>query len=179
MTVRLLIEGGMPYRALNRLRREGICLKNAKKCKKKKFVCVVDEKEVEKVFAIYPNMCYNDDRYVTYRVCVLPARGWQKWWILLKKRVGLWLGGLLFILLTVWSNGYVLKIDVVGDAGYEAAVTELLHKNGVALFRRYEKNSVDVMTAEILRLNGVSFCSIQKIGCTLVVEIHTSPFQGE
>ncbi len=179
MTVRLLIEGMMPYRALNRLRREGICLKNAKKCKKNQIVCVVDEKEVEKVFAIYPNMCYNDDRCITYRVCLLPPHGWRKWWILCKKRVGLWLGGLLFILLTAWSNGYVLKIDVIGDAGYEAAVTELLSKNGVSCFRHYDENRTDVMTAEILRLKGVSFCSIQKIGCTLVVEVRTSPFQGE
>ena len=179
MTVRLMIEGMMPFRALNRLRREGICLKNVKKCKKNQIVCMVDAKEVEKVFAIYPNMCYNDDRYVAYRVRILPPNGLQKWWILCKNRVGLWLGALLFVLLTVGSNDYVLNIDVVGDAGYESAVTEILGKYDVTLFERYDGSKTDVLTAEILRLRGVSFCSVRKIGSTIVVEVRTSSFVGE
>ena len=179
MTVRLMIEGMMPFRALNRLRREGLCLKNVKKCKKNQIVCMVDAKEVEKVFAIYPNMCYNDDRYVAYRVRILPPNGLQKWWILCKNRVGLWLGALLFFLLTVGSNDYVLNVDVVGDAGYESAVMEILGKYDVTLFERYDGSKTDLLTAEILRLRGVSFCSVRKVGSTIVVEVRTSSFAGE
>ena len=93
--------------------------------------------------------------------------------------VGLWLGALLFVLLTVGSNDYVLNIDVVGDAGYESAVMEILGKYDVSLFERYDGSKTDVLTAEILRLRGVSFCSVRKIGSTIVVEVRTSSFAGE
>ena len=62
MNQRIMIEGMMPYRALNRLKREGISLKNIKKSKKNQILITVDAKDVEKVFAIYPNMCYNEGR---------------------------------------------------------------------------------------------------------------------
>ena len=63
MTERVLIEGMMPYRALNRLRREGICLKNVQKVQKNQILFTVDRKDIEKIFAIYPNVCYNSGRY--------------------------------------------------------------------------------------------------------------------
>ena len=132
MTQRILIEGMMPYRALNRLKREGICLKNVKKCKKNQILCLVDAKDVEKVFAIYPKMCYNGGGYTAYTIRIMPALGWQKWWILLKKRVGLWIGALLFLFLTVYSDEYVLRISVVGDVGYTQAVTEILQEHGAS-----------------------------------------------
>ena len=179
MTSRLLIEGMMPYRALNRLQREGICVKNVKKRKKNQLICMVDAKEVEKIFAIYPNMCYNGGKYVAYTVRLLPPKGVQKWWNILKNRVGLWLGAALFVVMTALSNEYVLRIDVIGDCGYEEDVSRILQENGVALFQRYDGENSDLLTAEILRLQGVSFCSLQKIGCTLVVEVRTSPFAGE
>ena len=46
MTERVLIEGMMPYRALNRLRREGICLKNAQKVQKNQIIFTVDSKDI-------------------------------------------------------------------------------------------------------------------------------------
>lgn len=179
MTTRLLIEGMMPYRALNRLKREGICLKDVKKRKKNQIVCVVDAKDVEKVFAIYPKVCYNGGGYTAYIVRIMPFYGLQRRWEFAKKRLGLWLGVVLFLLLTVASNEFIFRIDVVGEPSYEAAVTEILKKSGVEKFRRYDLENADLITAEILRLNEVSFCSVRKIGSTLVVEVHTSPFSDE
>ena len=179
MNERILIEGMMPYRALNRLKREGICLKNVKKCKKTQIVCSVDAKDVEKVFAIYPNMCYNGDRYTAYTIRIMPPARWQKSLLLLKKRVGIWLGCVLFLLLTAYSDRYVLRISVIGDGGYNEAVTGILQQHGVGQFQRYPADDVDLLTAEILRLKGVGFCSIKKVGSTLLVEVRTSPFATE
>ena len=99
MTERVLIEGMMPYRALNRLRREGICLKNVQKAQKNQIICTVDRKDIEKIFASYPNVCYNSDKYAPYTARILPPTGRRKGWDLLKKRAGLWLGGVLFLAL--------------------------------------------------------------------------------
>ena len=51
MKKRVLIEGMMPYRALNRLRREGISVENAKILQKNAVECSVDAKDIVKIFA--------------------------------------------------------------------------------------------------------------------------------
>ena len=61
---RLQIEGIMPERALLRLRRAQIPLYNVKKIAKNRILFRVKRKDVEKIFAIYPNICYNKERKV-------------------------------------------------------------------------------------------------------------------
>ena len=56
----LLLEGLMPERALLRLRREGIAVYDAKKIEKNQILFRIKRKDSEKVFAIYPNVCYNN-----------------------------------------------------------------------------------------------------------------------
>ena len=56
---RVLLEGWMPERALLRLRRAQIPLYNVKKIAKNRILFRVKRKDVEKIFAIYPNICYN------------------------------------------------------------------------------------------------------------------------
>ncbi len=179
MKERILLEGMMPYRALNRLRREGISLEKVKKRKKNQIVFTVDAKDVEKIFAIYPNVCYNNGKYTPYTARILPSLGWKKVWLTVQKRLGLLVGGVLFLALTLLSDGLILRIEVQGEPAYTASVTEILQKNGVERYRRYPKKQADLLTAEILRLEGVSFCSIRKVGSTLIIEVHTSPFSEE
>ena len=176
MKKRVLIEGNMPYRALNRLRREGIAVEKVEIFAKNGILFWVDAKDVAKIFAIYPNMCYNGGRYTAYTARVLPPIGWQKAWESIKKRTGLILGGLLFLALTSFSDRLVLRVEVVGATQYASSVTEILERNGVRLFREYPSERSDMVTAEILRLDGVGFCSLQKVGSTLLVEVRTFPF---
>ena len=177
MTERVLIEGMMPYRALNRLRREGICLKNAQKARKNQIICTVDHKELAKIFAIYPNVCYNNDKYAPYTVRILPPTGSKKVWFLLKKRVGLWLGAAIFLVLTLFSDTLVLRIRVSGEVAYTQSVVEILKKYGIEQYKPYSGKQVDLISADILRLEGVGFCSVKKVGSTLVGEVQTAPFQ--
>ncbi len=177
MTERVLIEGMMPYRALNRLRREGICLKNVQKAQKNQIICTVDSKDIAKIFAIYPNVCYNNDKYAPYTARILPPAGGKKAWVLLKKRAGLWLGSVLFLALTLFSDTLVLRIRVSGEVAYTQAVVEILGKYGIEQYKPYSGKQVDLISADILRLDGVGFCSVKKVGSTLVVEVQTAPFQ--
>ena len=131
MTERVLIEGMMPYRALNRLRREGICLKNVQKAQKNQIIFTVDGKDIEKIFAIYPNVCYNSDKYTPYTARILPPTGARKAWAFCKKRAGIWLGGVLFLALTAFSDTLVLRIRVSGEAAYAQAVVEILRQHGI------------------------------------------------
>jgi hypothetical protein len=179
MTERVLIEGMMPYRALNRLRREGICLKKVEKPQKNRILFTVDSKDIEKIFAIYPNVCYNSGRYAPYTVRILPPSGGKKAWILLKKRIGLWLGGALFLAITLLSDTLVLRIQVSGEPAYTQAVVEILGRYGIAPYKPYSTEQLDILSAEILRLDGVGFCSLKKVGSTLVVEVQTAPFTKE
>lgn len=176
MKKRVRIEGMMPYRALNRLRREGISVEKAEICQKNAVEFSVDAKDIVKIFAIYPNMCYNGGRGAGYSAVVLPPVGWQKTLERLKKRTGLFVGGMVFLLLTALSDLFVLRIEVVGETAYESAVTEILGRNEIRVFEKFPNGKTDVVTAEILRLDGVGFCSVQKVGSTVLVEVRTFPF---
>ena len=176
MTERVLIEGMMPYRALNRLRREGIPLKKVETREKNQIVFTVDSKDVEKIFAIYPNVCYNNGRYAPYQARRLPPTGWKKRWLSLQKRWGLLLGAVLFLALTLLSDGLVLRVSVQGAPTYTQAVLGILKEHGIEAYKPYHADCADLVSAEILRLDGVGFCSLKKVGSTLVVEVQTAPF---
>ena len=179
MKKRVMIEGMMPYRALNRLRREGIFVENVKICQKNAIVFTVEAKDIVKIFAIYPNICYNGVGKTSFTVRVLPPTGIEKAVETVKKRTGLLLGGLLFLALTAVSNLFVLRIEIVGETAYECAAVEILNKHGIRAFEKFPDGKSDLATAEILRLDGVGFCSIQKVGSTVLVEIRTFPFTSD
>ena len=179
MTVRLLLEGMMPHRALNRLRREGICLKNVQKRKKNQIVFTLDEKDTEKVFAIYPNVCYNSDRYTPYTVRIMPDFGLKKRLRNLGKRLGLFVGGVIFLLATVLSDSLVLRIEIVGETVHGEAISQILCKNGVEKYKAYPSENADLITSEILRLDGVGFCALRKVGSTLLIEVRNAPFSSD
>ncbi len=93
---RFSVEGIMPERALLRLQRAGICVYNAQKIKKNQILFSVSAKDSEKVFAIYPNVCYNISAYSPFVVRKIGVEGIAKYVELFQKRVGFLLGGLLF-----------------------------------------------------------------------------------
>jgi hypothetical protein len=97
----------------------------------------------------------------------------------LKKRTGLLIGGLLFLVLTALSDLFVLRIEVVGETSYQASAVEILERNGIRRFAKFPNGKSDLATAEILRLDGVGFCSVQKVGSTVLVEVRTFPFVVE
>ena len=173
---RFRVEGIMPERALLRLQRAGICVYNAKKIKKNQILFSVSQKDSEKVFAIYPNVCYNISAYSPFTVTKIGAEGIAKYVEIIKKRVGLLLGGLLFMALLTFSDGFVFGVEFVGTPIYQREVYAVLEEGGIKPFARYKQTSEDVICSKILALDGVEYCSVQKVGLWARVELRFSPF---
>jgi len=174
---RIRIEGLMPERALLRLKREGIPLYQVKKIQKNAILLLVRRKDRQKVFAIYPNVCYNGTANCAYTTAYLGGVGVAKLVDFCKHRVGFLLGGLAFCILTLAADSFVFGVEFVGTGVYARETAQALEESGVRLFAPYKKGSEDMVTAKLLTLDSVEFCSVQKIGHRLRVEIRTSPFQ--
>ncbi|MBQ9728406.1 MAG: sporulation protein YqfD [Clostridia bacterium] len=170
------IEGLSPERALLRLRRAGIPVYDARKVEKNRILLRVDKKDTEKVFAIYPNVCYNGAVYSPYVVKKIGAVGLGKTIETLRSRVGLILGGLLFLAATTFSQSYVYGVEFTGSTVYAREAAMALEEGGIAPFQRYESKNVDLICSKILSLDGVEFCSVKKTGSVVKVEIRTNEF---
>ena len=173
---RFLVEGIMPERALLRLQRAGICIYNAKKVQKNQILFTVSRKDSEKVFAIYPNMWYNINAYAPFKVTKVGAVGLAKCAEMAKNRVGLWLGGLLFLSILTFADGFVFGVEFVGSPVYQREIYIALEAGGIKPFGRYKTGNEDVICSKILALDGVEYCSVQKHGLWARVELRYDPF---
>ena len=173
---RILLEGWMPERALLRLRRAQIPLFNAKKIAKNRILFSVKRKDVEKIFAIYPNMCYNNSTTSAYKVKTLGAEGVGKYLKVMQNRVGLLVGGALCIALVMASQALVFSVDFVGSTCYRYEALQVLDEAGIREFTPYRQGQEDLVCAKLLALDGVEFCALKKTGNRLAVEIRLSPF---
>ncbi len=171
-----ILEGIMPERALLRLKRAGIPLYNVKKAQKNRILFQVKRKDSEKVFAIYPNVCYNNRVYSAYAVRRTAEFGIAKYITIAKRRVGMLLGGLLCMLLVLLSQPFVFEIEFTGTDIYAREAKMALEEAGIALFRPYAAGKEDLVCARLLALDNVEFCSVRKRGHRIVVETRLSPF---
>lgn len=175
--IRLAVEGIMPERALLRLKRSGICLYKIKKTQPNRILFCIKERDCEKVFAIYPPPCYNKNGRFPYTVAELGTTGAGKWIKTLRNRVGIALGILLFCALTLFGDSLVFGLEFSNSKVYAKEVKQILKENGISLFSRYESGKEDIICAQLLRLDGVEFCSVKKRGLWLVVDVRLSDFQ--
>lgn len=175
--MRLEIEGIMPERALLRLKRAQIPVYNVKKTQKTRILLSIDRKDIEKVFAIYPNVCYNKDIHSPYYVRKIGGLGLGFALSKLANRAGLLLGALLFCATTLFLDGWIFGVDVVGAKAYTREVYKALSENGIRTFAPYTTGKEDLISATLLSLDGVEFCSVKKTGGRLMVELRLSPFQ--
>ena len=167
---KIIIEGIMPERALSKLQREGICVYHAKKLKKNQILLSVKKKDTEKVFAICPNVCYNMSEedvsaaqsgpaaeipkehsnaskkrepisaYTPYTSKKAGAEGLLAVLDWCKRRIGVFLGGALFVAATLAANNFVFKIEVTGAETYRREVLVALEENGIRTFSLYPKD---------------------------------------
>lgn len=169
----------MPERALLRLRRAEIPLYEVKKVQKNAILFRVRKKDVEKVFAIYPNVCYNIGAYSPYVVTQMRAVGLEKYLQILKKRWGVLLGVVLFCLTTLYADGFVFGVDIVGSKVYAREIYQALDEANVRPFSRYSSKNEDEVCAKLLALKDVEFCSVQKKGLWVRVEMRLSSFPNQ
>lgn len=162
--LRLTVEGLYPEGAAARLEREGIPLYLVQKINKNRIELCIERKYRKKAFTNLRGSCYNiigEEYYGVYRL--LKTMG---------KRLGLLLGaGMFFILCTVASMP-ILRIDVVGNgAFYRGKIEGILSRNRIAEGGLYDEKKAPLVTAEILALPDVFFCSLRKSGNILRIEV--------
>ncbi len=166
----------MPERALLRLKRTGIPLYKVRKTQKNALIFQVNGKDIEKVFAIYPNVCYNIEKQTPYKIEKLGGVGFAKVLEFCKNRVGILLGALAFASVALAADSMVFGVELSGNTAYEREILLALAESGVKPFARYPKGKEDTVTAKILSLKGVEFCSVKKVGNRVRVETRVSPF---
>jgi len=173
---KIIIEGIMPERTLSRLQREGICVYHAKKLKKNQILLSVKKKDTEKVFAIYPDVCYNISVYSPYVSKKAGAEGLAAALEWSKRRIGVFIGAVLFLSATLFANRFVFKIDVTGATVYRREVLAVLDECGISSFSLYSEGREQEATAKILALKDVSYCSVEKSGMTVRVDVRLNAF---
>ena len=167
------IRGLMPERALLRLRRAEIPLYDIHKTGKDEITFCVWKKDEERVFAVYPNACYDIGQYTPYTASALGAVGVGKLFENAKKRVGIWIGAVLFLSITAFANDFVFGVEFVGSQVYARETYEALDEYGIRLGKKYNGKNADLVCAKLLALDGVEFCSLKKKGMKLYVDVRT------
>ena len=174
--VRFRITGNMPERALLRLKRAKIGLYFIKKPQKDALIFSVNKKDEEKVFAIYPKLCYNKNGYSPYTAEKIGEYGVSAWAQKFKKRIGVIIGAMLFCGITLFADTLVLGVKISGTSAYKREVDTLLAESGIAPFSVYKSGKEEELCAQLLRLPSVEFCSVKKQGLFLKVELRLSDF---
>ena len=153
------IEGIGAARAVEKLVQSGVPVLGAK-LQKKGVLIEVDAKHCKKVFAILRGSCYN--------VKKVSFSGWRKLLAQLQRCAGLLVGAAVFAGAVLYCQSRVLRIEVVGSgACYTSEVLALLAEDGTGFFSPAPEGSA--LTARILALPRVSFCSLRHEGGVLTV----------
>jgi hypothetical protein len=169
------INGIMPERALLRLKRAGIPLYNAQRVAKTQIRLRVRRRDLRKIAAIYPREGDIEKRGA-YTFSTIEGVGFAKIVDFCKNRTGFLLGIMVFCILTLAADSFVFGIEFVGTDVYAREVAQTLNENGIRLFAPYKKGKEDMITAKLLTLDYVDFCSVAKRGGKIRVELRVSPF---
>lgn len=174
---RIKIRGLMPERALLRLRRAEIPLFNIQKIAKDEMTFCVWKKDEERVFSIYPQDKFRAGEYTPYTAISLGAVGFGRTFENAKKRVGIWIGCLLFVCVTAFANDFVFGVEFVGSKVYARETYQALEEYGIRIGKKYKGENVDLVCARLLSMDGVEFCSVKKKGMKLYVDVRTDAYQ--
>ncbi len=162
----LEIESLNAWRALEKLSRAQIAVLSARRTENNRLFVQVRHKDVKKAFAIFRGSCYNIKK--------VRPRGFSRVLARFLKSAGMLAGALVFALSVVFAETRILRIQVTGSGAYYAdEVTGILARNGVKRFGGLPADSSPV-TAEILSLPRVSFCSVEKRGGVLTVTVEVT-----
>lgn len=161
---RLLVQGVSPERLLLKIRRLRIPVYDVKKVSATKLLLSVKIRDEKKVTSLENGV---------YKITTVHKDERLKNLI---KRTGLWIGVACFLALTLLSNSVCLSVDIVGAEGLEHEINKVLAEEKAVPFSPFPKNT-NRLSARILGVDGVAFCSVKRLGTSLLIEVVTSPFQ--
>ncbi len=153
-------------RAPDKLARENIPVLFCREVQKNVLEMHIRAKDMKKAFAILRRSCYHIDG-VKYYGSARAKRG-------ALRAAGLIAGALLFAVSVFFFQSRVLKVEVVGSgAYYEREVRAILKEEGVEAFSAMPRDTAR-LTARILALPRVEFCTFQRAGGVFTVEVRVS-----
>lgn len=159
-----------PRQAVAKLVREDVPVYNCKK-DGAYFIFSVPDNLVKKVFAIFARPCYNitiEKKSPLFRLKNFCAR-----------RAFLLVGGIVFVAAACLSNAFVLRVEVTGSGSYlNSAVRSVLYECGVREYSLYRGGNEAAIISRVLALPNVTFCSVQKRGSVLYVDVQTNTESG-
>ena len=159
------VEALSVFRVVDKLARAGIEVRSFRILTKNSAVFTVNGKDTKKAFAILRGSCYNIKK--------VRPKGALKALSVLKRYIGLAAGILLFFISVLVFETRILDIRVVGSgAYYQDEVLRILDENGIKKFSSLPNDCAPV-TAKIIALPYVSFCTVGKQGgiVTVTVEV--------
>ncbi|MDE6075482.1 MAG: sporulation protein YqfD [Clostridia bacterium] len=120
----------------------------------------------EKVFAIFSHPCYN----ITVKRHSAKTRALT----FLKRRFGLVMGAAVFVCAAVVSGNVVMRIKVTGNGSYlSESIISIANECGAREWSLCRKLDAPLLQAKILALPDVNFCSVQREGAYLIIDVRT------
>ena len=160
------VEGLSVHRVVDRLANEGIPLHAVKRVQKNGISLQVERKDCKKAFAILKSSCYN--------VKKVRPRGLSRVAVFFVRRAGLLAGAVLFLICILIAETRVLSVRVTGSGAYlRPQVERILLENGVGRFSAFPSET-GAVSAAVLALPRVSFCSLRMSGGILTVNVEVS-----
>ncbi len=150
-------------RLLEELRKRDFILYNVKKPSNRVMHISVNLEQSKNFFAITENLCYNVKRIGLF------GKGLPLYKLV--KNLGLVLGALVFFVLAIISNDYILDFSYSGSgAVYYRQVSSYLEDRGINRLTRFSSLDIERLEDEILADNeNLTFVSVRKNGNTLAV----------
>ena len=159
------VESLSVFRVIDKLARQGVEVCSFRFLTKNSAVFTVNGKDTKKVFAILRGSCYNIKK--------VRPKGALRVAAFLRRSIGFAAGILLFFISVLFFQARVLDIRVVGSgAYYRDEVMHILNAHGVKKLARLPGDCAPI-TASIIALPYVSFCTVGKEGgiVTVTVEV--------
>ncbi len=162
-SVGFYVESLSAFRVVDKLSREGICVLSVSEVEKNVLDLRLPVKDFKKAFAILRGSCYNIKNVRYFGLARLRR--------VAASAVGLFVGAALFLGIVTFSNTRILKTEVVGNgAYYQREIDAILRDAGCVPFAPLPRDT-GMLTAKVLALPRVEFCSFHSAGGILTVEV--------
>lgn len=131
----------------------------------------VDRTNVKKVFAIFAHPCYNIN-VIRHSPKSRAAR-------FVLNRTGVLIGAVFFLAAAAFSQNFIFRIDVTGSGSYlRGEIISVVNSLGVKSGAFYRGLDRPRALSAIMALPDVTFCSIEKRGSVLVIDVQTDGQSG-
>lgn len=157
------IKGFNLDRLINYVEKRGIALYDIKKTQDKTMLVTVKYKQSKNFFAITKELCYNIKK--------VKDKGRFYPLLYLYKNLGLVIGGLIFLALSVFSGDFVFDVSYTGTGSVcKSEIKEYLSEKGITKYARFSHIDLPELSSFILASNPrLSFVECTKQGNVLKI----------